>query len=491
MQPLNELPRLLSEPLPAGYTFFNQPEALSAYLDWRTRLVQEPLRCPGRTRIFGWDIEYVSGPAVVSGIEYLVLYGVNDFWSRHEHPVILDCGANIGISVLNYKRHFPKAKIVAFEPDPEFAPVLHRNLQKNGAADVEVVEAAVWMEDGEAKWYCEGIDGSKLVASDQADTRTVTVRTIDLAHYLTDEVDLIKLDIEGAEYRVVTALGDKLRVVRNMAIECHVHFADVTPLASMLATLTAAGFKVAVNSLSSWRDLVRQPDIPLEHFSQYLLIAAWRDPIPAGVPAARIPASGSLFQQEVDLSGREAKVQAVHAERLSLQQALQATQAELLSSQTTLQSTEQRLQMTQVDLQSTQAQLQATQGQLQATQGQLEATQGQLHATQGQLQATQGQLQAMQDQIHATQGQLQATQGQLQATQGQLHTVLDERYFIKSQLHTVQAELQAIQAQLHTTQAELRHYQSSRLIRLAEKLRRRLRSAGVIDTVDTLTGRRG
>jgi len=452
MQPPNELPRLLYEPLPAGHTLFNQPEMLSAYLDWRTRLVQEPLRCPGRTRIFGWDVEYVSGPAVVSGIEYLVLYGVNDFYPRHEHPVILDCGANIGLSVLNYKRQFPKAKIVAFEPDPEFAPVLRRNLQKNSAADVEVVEAAVWVEDGEAMWYCEGIDGSKLVASDQADTRTVTVRTIDLAHYLTDEVDLLKLDIEGAEYGVVTALGDKLRAVRNIAIECHVHFADVAPLASMLATLAATGFNVAVNSLSSWRDLVRQPAIPPEHFSQYLLIAAWRDPIPADLPAARIPASGSLFQQEIDLGGREAKVQTVQAERLSLQQALQATQTELLSSQTTLQSTEQHLQ--------------ATHGQLQATQGQLQATQGQLQATQGQLQATQG--------------QLQATQGQLQAKQDHLQAVLDERYTIQSQLHTMQAELQTTKVQMHTAQSELRHYQSSRLIRVAEKLRRILRSPWLI-----------
>src|SRR5262245_19364009 len=341
MQSPPELSRTLSEPLPVGHTLFGQPDMLAAYIDWRIRLLQEPLRGSGHTQIFGWDLAYVSGPAVVGGIEYLVLYGVNDFYPRHEHPVILDCGANIGISVLNYKRQFPRAHIVAFEPDPEFAPVLRRNLKKNSAADVEVVEAAVWTQDGEASWYCEGIDGSKLVASAQAATRTVTVRTVDLAHYLTDEVDLIKLDIEGAEYQIVTALGDKLRVVRNMAIECHVHCTDIAPLASLLITLAATGFNVAVNSLSSWRDLVRQPAIPPEHFGQYLLIAAWRDPIPADLPAARLPAiGGHLFQQEIDLRGREAKLQTAHAERLATQQALETTQAELLSRQAALQVTE-------------------------------------------------------------------------------------------------------------------------------------------------------
>lgn len=435
MQPPHELPRLLSDPLPVGQTLFSQPDMFAAYVDWRLRLVQEPLRCPGQTQIFGWDLAYVSGPAVVSGIEYLVLYGVNDFCPRRAQPVILDCGANIGISVLNYKRQFPQAKIVAFEPDPEFAPVLHRNLQKNGAADVDIVEAAVWMEDGEASWYCEGIDGSKLVTSTQADTRMVTVRTVDLAQYLTDEVDLIKLDIEGAEYKVVTALGDKLRVVRNMVIECHVHCADVAPLASLLATLSATGFHVAVNSLSSWRDLVRQPAIPPEHFSQYLLIAAWRDPIPGDLPVARVPASGNLFQLEVDLSGREAKLQAVHAERLSLQQSLQATQTALLSSQAALQSTQQCLQTTHADLQT--------------------------------------------------------TQSQLQATQDQLQTTLDARHALQSQLHIMQAELQATQGQLQAAQGELRHYHSSRLIRLAENVRKRLRSSGLIEAIDTVTRKQG
>src|SRR5262245_3958230 len=130
MQSPPELSRTLSEPLPVGHTLFGQPDMLAAYIDWRIRLLQEPLRGSGHTQIFGWDLAYVSGPAVVGGIEYLVLYGVNDFYPRHEHPVILDCGANIGISVLNYKRQFPRAHIVAFEPDPEFAPVLRRNLKK-------------------------------------------------------------------------------------------------------------------------------------------------------------------------------------------------------------------------------------------------------------------------------------------------------------------------------------------------------------------------
>lgn len=333
MRSYNETISVSLNTLLANQAPITQRDDWIAYLQVRPKLINEPLRRPGRIEVLGWDVEYVSGPALASAIEYLVLYGINNFYTEKEKPVILDCGSNIGISVLNYKRQFPGAKIIAFEPDPEFVPILHQNLQQNGAADVSVVESAVWVEDGEMSWYSEGVDGSKLVTSPQTDGQTLTVHTVDLAPYLANGVDLIKLDIEGAEYKVVTTLGDKLKQVRNMIIECHIYCGDMTPLASLLATLTAVGFNTAINSLSAWRDLVRQPEVPPHHFSQYLLVAAWRDSIPSNLPYAKIPASGGLFQQEVDLVRREIFLTEREAEfkaQLHLTQTeLYATQAQL------------------------------------------------------------------------------------------------------------------------------------------------------------------
>ncbi len=303
---------------------------LAAHAALRAELVHQPLHSPGRADVFGWDIEYLSAPALVSMVEYQVLYGVNDFHPRRANPVILDCGANIGISTLHYKRCFPRARIVAFEPDPQFAPLLRRNLQRNEAEDVEVVEAAVWVKEGEARWIKQGIDGSKLARGRESAAETVAVRTVDLASYMAGEVDLIKMDIEGAEYEVVAALGDKLRAVRNLIVECHLHADNVAPFAGLLATLSASGFQLGMNSLGAWRDLVRRSACQPDHFDQYQLVAAWRDPIPADLSAPRIPADGSLFQIEADWNEREERHRRVEAELQQARQTIDRLRHELL-----------------------------------------------------------------------------------------------------------------------------------------------------------------
>src|SRR5574337_1255332 len=74
------------------------------------RFAKAPRYIPGRLTVLNWDLEYVDGKALVSSLETLVLKGWNNFAPKTDQPVILDCGANIGLSVLNYKRQFPKAE---------------------------------------------------------------------------------------------------------------------------------------------------------------------------------------------------------------------------------------------------------------------------------------------------------------------------------------------------------------------------------------------
>lgn len=231
---------------------------------------------PGNVNILGWDLDFVDGPALASCLDVLVLKGWNDFASEKDAPFILDCGANIGISALNYKRRYPKARIIAFEPDPRIVGVLRRNLRKNGADDVMVVEAALWTRGGEMPFYCEGVDGSRIVSGSGSAGGT-SVRTVDIADYLTEPVDLIKMDIEGAEFDVVPHMADTLGLVENMVIECHLDNREIGRFARILETLGAAGYGVSVNSYGAWRDLVHRPGKLRDEFDQYLLVAAWRE----------------------------------------------------------------------------------------------------------------------------------------------------------------------------------------------------------------------
>jgi FkbM family methyltransferase len=261
--------------IPAGVSL---ERCMAAYRRVVSEFGYTPVIKTGRTRLLDWDLEYVCGSALASFIDQILVRRLNDFIPDNDRPLILDCGANIGFTALNYKRQFPLAKIVAFEPDPQFAPVLRRNLERNRASDIEVVEAAAWLRDGHAAWFCEGIDGSHLVDT-KSRTGTI-VQTVDLARYLMEPIDLLKIDIEGTEYDLVAHLAERLQNVKNIIIECHLDQSKIVPFGNMLRVLSAAGFKVSVNCFGAWRDLIRQAPVPPNHWEQYLLVTGSRGETP-------------------------------------------------------------------------------------------------------------------------------------------------------------------------------------------------------------------
>jgi FkbM family methyltransferase len=267
-------------------------EYFKAYRSLVDKFGSKPVIEPGRVEILGWDLEYLCGANLPGQIDATLIRRQNDFMPDNDHPLILDCGANVGITVLNYKRQFPKARMIAFEADPEILPILRRNLDRNGAGDVEVVDAAVWTENGSASWQVEGIDGSHL--GHGSTRKTVSVRTIDLRDYLDASVDLLKMDIEGAEYEVITHAGEKLKHVKAISLECHVDQRTIISFAGILKTLSELGFKVSVaGSVGPWRDLVRQPPVREDHHENYLLVSAWRESMSSvNVNSSWLPSAG-------------------------------------------------------------------------------------------------------------------------------------------------------------------------------------------------------
>jgi len=233
---------------------------------------------PGREVMFGWDLEYLSFGSLMGFVDYILFRGMNDVLTDRPQPVILDCGANVGYTVLHYKRLCPDARITAFEPDPRFVPVLRRNLERNGARDVEIVEAAVWTSRGHMPWRTVGTDGSRVVVPDVSETvPSCDVATVDLLGYLDRDIDLLKVDIEGAEFAVVPHLAPRLHNVRNILVECHLSDqAAHVALGGVLTTLSAAGFQVGLNSYGPWRDLTRRHIPAAFHAEQYVLLAGWR-----------------------------------------------------------------------------------------------------------------------------------------------------------------------------------------------------------------------
>ncbi len=238
-----------------------------------------PRHTPGSVRLLDLDLAYADALSTVPQWDDLFVRQSLRFQAASDAPRILDCGANIGLATLWLKRAYRAARITAFEADPTIAAILQRNLRDNGVGDVEVVPAAVWSTAGVVRFRAEGSD-SGVVDAVGGDTpgRGIDVRCVRLRDWLAaDAIDLIKMDIEGAELEVLRDSADSLGRVR--AIHMEVHDFDVAErrLPACLDLLHRAGFSYTLNDFhqASWR-VTASPAGPFPGVAEWVVVVrAW------------------------------------------------------------------------------------------------------------------------------------------------------------------------------------------------------------------------
>ena len=199
-------------------------------------------------------------------------------------PRILDCGANVGLASLFFKRAYPAARITAFEADPAIADMLAVNLRRNGAGDVEVVAAAAWTSDGEVLFHGDGADSGAIDAHMQSTgASAVRVPAVRLADRLARErIDLLKLDIEGAEAAVLADCEPALANVGAMLLEIHELDPDRRQAPALLQLLERSGFAYAVTHVTPlpWLQAARSASAHFPGRSSVWVeaVSAWRPP---------------------------------------------------------------------------------------------------------------------------------------------------------------------------------------------------------------------
>ena len=202
-----------------------------------------------RAELAGFQVSYCTFRSLYHLYRELFL-GEEYRWGLGDspRPFIVDCGSNIGLSVLYFKWMMPGAAILAFEPDPVAFSCLEENVRQNGLADVALRREAVAGADGELDFYVDPKHpGSLLMSSDpqRKGLERQTVSAVRLSRFLDRPVDLLELDVEGAELDVVRDLIDSgaIRHVRRLAIEYHHHVhPERDDLSRMLALLEQAGY---------------------------------------------------------------------------------------------------------------------------------------------------------------------------------------------------------------------------------------------------------
>jgi FkbM family methyltransferase len=188
-------------------------------------------------------VEFIDAASFLSAYTQIFEREIYTFSTEQPAPMILDCGANIGLAVMYWKRLFPEARIVAFEPDPGAFLALQSNCMRWSLGDVELVDAAVWTESGESEFLSDGADAGRLLTPRAKDTGSGMVRTVRLRDYLTSHVALLKLDVEGAETDVLRDCADRLDGVERLFVEWHSFVDDEQSLDELLSILRAAGFR--------------------------------------------------------------------------------------------------------------------------------------------------------------------------------------------------------------------------------------------------------
>jgi FkbM family methyltransferase len=160
------------------------------------------------------------------------------------NPLIYCCGANIGLEIFFFKKQFPQCRIKAFEADPAIAKILSENVLKNRFSDVETISSAVWTENGSISFTSDGALGGKTGEGNSA------VNTIRLADELSKEnsIDLLIMDIEGAELEVLKNCRAQLDKVEHLFVEWHGNANEPQNLEKLLLLLTESGFRYRLNN---------------------------------------------------------------------------------------------------------------------------------------------------------------------------------------------------------------------------------------------------
>jgi len=196
---------------------------------------------PGEVTINNTKIRFNHPPELLHGVKEIFIDKIYEISSDENSPYIIDCGANIGLSVIYLKTRYPNATIIAFEPDRNNFSLLQHNTQN--LTGIQIENKAVWDADEKLIFTMDGTQSSTLVKGELSSLPSQEVTAIRLKNLIDREVFFLKIDIEGAEYRVIKDCRDVLGKVKFLFVEYHGTFSEQKQLLEILQILSESGFK--------------------------------------------------------------------------------------------------------------------------------------------------------------------------------------------------------------------------------------------------------
>lgn len=136
--------------------------------------------------------------------------------------IVFDVGANVGTHALLAAKLAPAGQVYAFEPGAKAHEALCRNIVLNNVENLTTYNAAV--STGETAWELKqpgrSDEQSFLVPASDAESTLNIIRLEDvLTENAIQQIDFLKIDVEGAELLVLKSLGERLTDVRKIFFE--------------------------------------------------------------------------------------------------------------------------------------------------------------------------------------------------------------------------------------------------------------------------------
>lgn len=148
---------------------------------------------------------------------YEIFYGI-------EPKVIIDCGANIGLSAIYFKNRFPEAKIIAIEPEISNFELLKKNTEKYN--NIFCIKSGVWNKSTNLviKDRSNGNWGFVIEEANCKSSDTIPAVSINeiIDDYKINQIDILKIDIEGSEKELFESNFENwLKITKILIIELH------------------------------------------------------------------------------------------------------------------------------------------------------------------------------------------------------------------------------------------------------------------------------
>ena len=162
----------------------------------------------------------------VATFKDIFVHGQYDFTPPEPPMVIIDAGANIGLTSLVFANRFPDAKIIAVEPELSNYEVLLKNTASYD--NVVAIQAAVWSANGTVDIVDPGLGNwgfqvGSVAGRESKSVMTCRGMTIDkiMSDHGIDFIDILKMDIEGGEKEVFEDADKWIGKIGILTVELH------------------------------------------------------------------------------------------------------------------------------------------------------------------------------------------------------------------------------------------------------------------------------